>query len=81
LYRLLIKTAILMPSAKKDEMTIVQIETEGYNREKVLVPVVAMRGGRDLQTYIDLLVPSDAKISLVQVGRSSPSLPDLRVTG
>ena len=34
-HRLLIKSAILMPSAKKDEVTVVQIESEGYNKEKV----------------------------------------------
>ena len=34
--RLLIKSAILMPSAKKDDVNIVQIESEGYNKEKVL---------------------------------------------
>ena len=34
--RLLIKSAILMPSAKKDDINIVQIESEGYNKEKVL---------------------------------------------
>ena len=34
--RLLLKSAILMPSAKKDDVNIVQIESEGYNKEKVL---------------------------------------------
>ena len=34
-HRLLIKSAILMPSAKKDEVTVVQIESEGYNKQKV----------------------------------------------
>ena len=34
-HRLLIKTAILMPSAKKDEVTVVEIESEGYNKQKV----------------------------------------------
>ena len=33
--RLLIKSAILMPAAKKDDINIVQIESEGYNQEKV----------------------------------------------
>ena len=32
--RLLIKTAILMPSAKKDEVTVVEIESEGYYKHK-----------------------------------------------
>ena len=35
LLRLLIKTAILMPAAKKDDVNIVQIESEGFNQEKV----------------------------------------------
>ena len=34
-HRLLIKTAILMPEAKKDELTIVQVESEGYNKTQV----------------------------------------------
>ena len=34
-HRLLIKTAILMPTAKKDEVTVVQIESEGYNKQTV----------------------------------------------
>ena len=33
--RLLIKSAILMPTAKKDDIIVVQIESEGYNKEKV----------------------------------------------
>jgi len=65
-HRLLIKSAILMPSAKKDEVTIVQIEGEGYNKSKVTVPIVAMRGGVDHQTYVDLLVPCPAKLVLLQ---------------
>merc|ERR1719516_115385 len=65
-HRLLIKSAILMPSAKTDEVTIVQIESEGYNKRKVIVPFCAMKGGSDLQKYIDLLVPDKAKITLLQ---------------
>merc|ERR1712098_211666 len=65
-HKLLIKSAILMPSAKKDDINIVQIETEGYNKEKVKVPVLAMRGGSDLQTYVDILVPSNAKLTLIK---------------
>merc|ERR1712142_272915 len=65
-HRLLIKSAILMPTAKKDEVTVVQIESEGYKQEKLTVPICAMRGGVDLQTYVDLLVPCPAKISLLQ---------------
>ena len=34
-HRLLIKTAILMPSAEKDEVTIVEVESEGYNKKQV----------------------------------------------
>ena len=33
--RLLIKSAILMPTAKKDDIIVVEIESEGYNKEKV----------------------------------------------
>merc|ERR1711875_91653 len=65
-HKLLIKSAILMPSAKADEVTIVQIESEGYNNQKVVVPFCAMKGGSDLQKYIDLLVPDKAKITLLQ---------------
>ena len=36
-HRLLIKTAVLMPSAKKDEVTVVQIESEGYNKQTVIL--------------------------------------------
>lgn len=34
-HRLLIKTAVLMPTAKTDEVTVVQIESEGYNKQTV----------------------------------------------
>ena len=34
---LLIKTAVLMPTAKKDEVTVVQIESEGYNKQTVIL--------------------------------------------
>ena len=33
--RLLIKTAILMPEAKEGEVTIVEVETVGFNKTKV----------------------------------------------
>ena len=36
---------------------------------QVVVPIVAMRAGTDYQTYVDLLVPGQAKISLLQVGQ------------
>merc|ERR1711942_229566 len=65
-HRLLIKTAVLMPTSKKDEVTIVQIEGEGYNKSKVVVPICAMKGGRDVQQYLDLLVPCPSKLSLLQ---------------
>merc|ERR1712098_1035796 len=65
-HKLLIKSAILMPSAKVDEVTIVQIESEGYKEEKVIVPICAMKGGYNYQQYIDLLVPSKAKLTLLQ---------------
>ena len=37
---------------------------------QVTVPIVAMRAGTDYQTYVDLLVPGQAKISLLQVWTS-----------
>merc|ERR1712098_973558 len=66
-HRLLIKTAILMADAKKDEINVVQIETEGYKNKQVTMPIVAMMGGKDVQTYVDLLVPSyPATLKLVK---------------
>merc|ERR1712096_13135 len=65
-HRLLIKSAILMPTAKTDEVTVVQIESEGYNKQKVIVPICAMKGGSDFQQYVDLLVPCPAKLKLLQ---------------
>merc|ERR1711875_42214 len=65
-HRLLIKAAVLMPSAKTDEVTIIQIESEGYNKEKVVVPICAMKGGHNYHQYVDLLVPSQAKFTLLQ---------------
>merc|ERR1711868_250550 len=53
------------PSAKKDEVTVVQIESEGYNKQTVTVPICAMKGGQDLQKYIDLLVPGNAKMKII----------------
>merc|ERR1712096_1206 len=64
-HRLLIKSAILMPTAKKDEVTVIQIESEGYNKQKVIVPFVAMKGGSDLHKYVDLLVPGPAKLKII----------------
>merc|ERR1712098_262612 len=55
------------PTAKKDEVTVVQIESEGFKQEKLTVPICAMKGGKDFQNYVDLLVPCPpAKISLLQ---------------
>ena len=34
---------------------------------QVKVPVLAMRAGSDLQTYVDILVPNNAKLTLVKV--------------
>merc|ERR1712243_320836 len=38
----------------------------GYNKEKVVVPICAMKGGQDLQKYVDLLIPGPAKLTLLQ---------------
>merc|ERR1719481_566495 len=37
---------------------MVQVESEGYNKAKVTVPMCAMQGGLELQKYVDLLIPS-----------------------
>ena len=34
---------------------------------QVKVPILAMRGGTNLQTYVDILVPSNAKLTLIKV--------------
>ena len=34
---------------------------------QVKVPILAMRGGNDLQTYVDILVPNNAKLMLIKV--------------
>merc|ERR1712181_185013 len=66
-HRLLIKTAILMPEAKDGEVTIVEVESMGFNKTKVKVPLVAMKGGIDLQKYVDVLLPAaPATIKIVQ---------------
>merc|ERR1712121_550009 len=64
-HRLLIKQAILHPEAKEGEVTLLQVETIGYNKEKVVAPIVAMKAGNDPQKYIDLLVPDSAKIKVI----------------
>merc|ERR1712098_627618 len=62
-----IKTAILMPEAQNGELTIVEVETEGFNKTKVKVPLVAMKGGVDLQKYVDVLLPAaPATIKIVE---------------
>merc|ERR1719432_313012 len=66
-HRLLIKTAILMPESKEGEVTIVEVGTVGFNKTKVKVPLVAMKGGIDLQKYVDILLPATpATIKIVQ---------------
>merc|ERR1712226_678041 len=55
-----------MPSAKKDEVTIVAVEGEGYNGCKVNVPFVAMKAGTDFQTYVDVLIPGSARLRILQ---------------
>merc|ERR1712243_268726 len=43
------------------------IVTEGYKNKQVTMPIVAMMGGKDVQTYVDLLVPSyPATLKLVK---------------
>merc|ERR1712142_1279565 len=64
-HRLLIKSAILHPEAKKDEVTWLQVETTGYNKEKVVTPFVAMKGGENLQQYVNLLLPDPATIKII----------------
>ena len=39
-HRLLIKSAILMPTAKKDEVTVIEIESEGYKNQKVMIQML-----------------------------------------
>ena len=34
---------------------------------QVKVPILAMKGGNDLQTYVDILVPNNAKLTLIKV--------------
>ena len=65
-HRLLVKSSILMPTAKKDEVSIIQVESEGYNKSKVVTPICAMRGGGDHQQYVDLLIPHKATFKLIQ---------------
>merc|ERR1712112_804715 len=53
--------------AKKDEVTIIEVESVGFNKTKVKVPLVAMKGGVDLQKYVDVLLPAaPATIKIIQ---------------
>ena len=63
-HRLLIKTALLSPDAPKDEVTVLEVETIGYKKEKVVTPFLALRSGVDLQRYVDLLLPDSATIKI-----------------
>merc|ERR1712137_1332194 len=63
-HRLLIKNALLDPEATKDEVTVLEIETKGYKEQKVIAPFLAMKGGAELQRYVDLLLPDSAKIRI-----------------
>jgi len=65
-HRLFIKNAVLMPDAKKDDVCIIQVESEGYNKTKVVTPIIAMKGGTDYQQYVDILVPNKATFKLIQ---------------
>jgi len=65
-HRLLLKSAILMPTAKDGDVSIVQIESEGYNKSKVVTPIVAMKAGADYQQYVDVLIPHNATFKLIQ---------------
>jgi len=64
-HRLLVKTAILHPTAKEGEVVMLQVETIGYKEEKIVAPFLAMKGGSNLQQHVDLLIPDSAKIKLV----------------
>merc|ERR1719233_467906 len=63
-HRLLIKTAILHPDSAKDEVTMLEIETSGYKKEKVKAPFLAMKSGVQLQQYVDILLPDTATIKI-----------------
>merc|ERR1712029_420261 len=41
------------------------IESEGYKGKTVTVPICAMKGGVDLQKYVDLLVPGPSKMKII----------------
>ena len=54
--RLLIKTAILMPEAQDGEVTIVEVESLGYDKTKVIGMIYLLlqqgQGNRDDSTFI-----------------------------
>ena len=56
--RLLIKTAILMPEAQDGEVTIVEVESLGYNKAKVIGMICLLsqqsQGNRDDSTVITI---------------------------
>jgi len=60
---LLIKNTIGKPSANNDEVSVVQIEEDGFNKAKV-VTVCHLKGVVDMQYR--LLVRGQAKITLLQ---------------
>lgn len=64
-HRLLVKTAILHPTATEGEVVMLQVETTGYKEEKIIAPFLAMKGGQQLQQQVDLLIPDAATIKLV----------------
>ena len=65
-HRLFISNAVLMPDAKKDDVCIIQVESEGYNKTRVITPIIAMKGGADYQKYVEILVSNKATFKLIQ---------------
>ena len=63
-HKLLIKSAVIT-EGQKDEVTVVQVEAEGFNKMKIKIPIVVMKSGQDMR-YLDVLIPCTAKLSLVQ---------------
>merc|ERR1711911_516831 len=59
-HRLLIKQALLGPEAKDGEVTMLQVETLGYNDTKIKAPILAMKAGSETQRYLDILLPDTA---------------------
>ena len=48
-HRILVKTVFLHQSARKDKVTVIQTETTGYKREKVVAHFAALKAGVYLQ--------------------------------